>query len=124
MEARRRRRRHRHQPWPASGEIDIMENVGKEPGTVHGTLHGPGYSGGNPLTGSTTLSGGRALADDFHTFAVFAYTTGSTTPPTAGNRITGIGDKWVYVQSSNLANGTPLQLWDCAASTNQRWTFA
>ncbi|GAA2634647.1 glycoside hydrolase family 16 protein [Dactylosporangium fulvum] len=57
-------------PWPNSGEIDIMENVGKEPSTLHGTLHGPGYSGGNPLTSSTTLSGGRALADDFHTFAV------------------------------------------------------
>ncbi len=57
-------------PWPASGEIDIMENVGKEPGTLHGTLHGPGYSGGNPLTGSTVLPGGRALADDFHTYAV------------------------------------------------------
>ncbi|MFC7328098.1 ricin-type beta-trefoil lectin domain protein [Marinactinospora rubrisoli] len=56
--------------WPNSGEIDIMENIGREPGTVHGSLHGPGYSGGNPLTGSYTLPGGRALADDFHTFAV------------------------------------------------------
>jgi beta-glucanase (GH16 family) len=56
--------------WPNSGEIDIMENVGREPGTVHGSLHGPGYSGGNPLTGQYTLPGGRALADDFHTFAV------------------------------------------------------
>jgi beta-glucanase (GH16 family) len=56
--------------WPNSGEIDVMENVGKEPGTVHGSLHGPGYSGGNPLTGSYVLPGGRAFADDFHTFAV------------------------------------------------------
>lgn len=31
--------------WPDSGEIDIMENVGFEPSTVHGTIHGPGYSG-------------------------------------------------------------------------------
>ena len=31
--------------WPACGEIDIMENIGREPATVHGTIHGPGYSG-------------------------------------------------------------------------------
>nr|WP_239088346.1 glycoside hydrolase family 16 protein [Planosporangium mesophilum] len=54
--------------WPNSGEIDIMENVGKEPNAVHGSLHGPGYSGGNPLTGTYNL--GRPFADDFHTFAV------------------------------------------------------
>jgi beta-glucanase (GH16 family) len=27
--------------WPTCGEIDIMENIGKEPGTLHGSLHGP-----------------------------------------------------------------------------------
>ncbi|GAA3090913.1 hypothetical protein GCM10020001_002560 [Nonomuraea salmonea] len=32
--------------WPDNGEIDIMENIGREPNTVHGTIHGPGYSGG------------------------------------------------------------------------------
>jgi beta-glucanase (GH16 family) len=56
-------------PWPACGEVDIMENIGKEPGTVHGTAHGPGYSVlgiGNPLT----LPNGAAVADDFHVFAV------------------------------------------------------
>ncbi len=31
--------------WPACGEIDVMEHVGCDPGTVHGTLHAPGYSG-------------------------------------------------------------------------------
>ena len=35
----------------------------------HGSLHGPGYSGGNPLTRTYTLPTG-ALADDFHVYAV------------------------------------------------------
>ncbi|MEE1942869.1 family 16 glycosylhydrolase [Streptomyces sp. TRM 70361] len=56
--------------WPRSGEIDVMENVGYEPGTVHGTIHGPGYSGGEGIGAGYTLPNGRAFADDFHTFAV------------------------------------------------------
>ncbi len=55
--------------WPNCGEIDIMENVGFEPSMVHGSLHGPGYSGANPLTGTYTLAAGK-FADDFHVFAV------------------------------------------------------
>ena len=27
--------------WPKCGEIDIMENIGREPTLVHGSLHGP-----------------------------------------------------------------------------------
>ncbi|WP_394814496.1 glycoside hydrolase family 16 protein [Streptomyces chisholmiae] len=56
--------------WPASGEIDIMELVGHEPGTVHGTVHGPGYSGAEGIGSGYTLPGGASFADDFHTFAV------------------------------------------------------
>ncbi|MGA4798341.1 ricin-type beta-trefoil lectin domain protein [Streptomyces lavendulocolor] len=56
--------------WPASGEIDIMENVGFEPSTVHGTLHGPGYSGSGGIGAGHTLPDGQAFADAFHTFAV------------------------------------------------------
>lgn len=56
--------------WPACGEIDVMENIGREPATVHGTLHGPGYSGANGLGGSTSSPAGRAFADAFHVFAV------------------------------------------------------
>jgi beta-glucanase (GH16 family) len=55
--------------WPACGEIDIMENVGREPAMVHGTMHGPGYSGGGGLTASYALATA-AFADDFHVFAV------------------------------------------------------
>jgi len=56
--------------WPKCGEIDIMENIGKEPSTIHGTLHGPGYSGGGGPTSSFMLANTRLFADDFHTFAV------------------------------------------------------
>lgn len=54
--------------WPNSGEIDIMENIGREPSTVHGTLHGPGYSGGAGIGAAYSISG--AFADAFHTFTV------------------------------------------------------
>jgi beta-glucanase (GH16 family) len=54
--------------WPTCGEIDIMENIGREANVNHGSLHGPGYSGGNPLTG--TYDAGTALANGFHTYAV------------------------------------------------------
>ncbi len=56
--------------WPACGEIDIMENIGKEPDTVHGTVHGPGYSGANGIGGPVGLTNGAAVSDDFHVFAV------------------------------------------------------
>jgi beta-glucanase (GH16 family) len=56
--------------WPACGEIDIMENIGKEPSIVHGTAHGPGYSGGSGIGKAFTLSGGRKFADDFHVFTI------------------------------------------------------
>ncbi|GHJ41374.1 ricin-type beta-trefoil lectin domain protein [Streptomyces sp. TS71-3] len=56
--------------WPAQGEIDIMENIGKEPGTVHGTIHGPGYSGSGGIGAGYSLPGGQAFADNFHTFAI------------------------------------------------------
>ncbi len=56
--------------WPACGEIDIMENIGKEPGIVHGTLHGPGYSGEHGIGAPFTLPGDHRFTDDFHVYAV------------------------------------------------------
>jgi beta-glucanase (GH16 family) len=55
--------------WPDCGEIDIMENIGKEPSTVHGTIHGPGYSGGKGISAAYSLPAGQRFADDFHIFA-------------------------------------------------------
>jgi beta-glucanase (GH16 family) len=56
--------------WPACGEIDIMENIGREPGIAHGTIHGPGYSGGSAIGAPFTLAPGQRLADDYHVFTV------------------------------------------------------
>ena len=56
--------------WPASGEIDIMENIGSEPSINHGTMHGPGYSGGSGLTATYKLPGGARFDSDFHTFSI------------------------------------------------------
>jgi beta-glucanase (GH16 family) len=55
--------------WPRCGEIDIMENIGREPGIIHGTMHGPGYSGAKGPGKPSALEHG-AYADDFHVYAV------------------------------------------------------
>lgn len=55
--------------WPGCGEIDVMEYVAADPTRVHGTAHGPGYSGVEDGAGRAFDLGG-PLADDFHRFAV------------------------------------------------------
>ena len=54
--------------WPASGELDIMEYIGKTPNTVYGTAHGPGYSGANGL--NTPYNASSPIASDFHTYTL------------------------------------------------------
>ena len=61
--------------WPQSGEIDIMENIGSEPKTVHGTIHfGQPYPDNQSLGAGTKISYDPAAteiyADGFHTFAI------------------------------------------------------
>ncbi len=56
--------------WPACGEIDIMENIGGEPRRVHGTVHGPGYSGAQGVSAAYDLGGPSAFADAYHVYAV------------------------------------------------------
>ncbi len=56
--------------WPTCGEIDIMENIGREPGVVHGTIHGPGYSAAKGIGSPFALPQGKKFSDDFHLYAV------------------------------------------------------
>jgi len=55
-------------PWPNCGEIDIMETKGSEPYTVHGTAHGPGYSGGDGIVATKTLSS--RIGAGYHVYAL------------------------------------------------------
>ena len=90
--------------WPQCGEVDIMENPGWAPDTVWGSLHGPGYSGGQDRTAQFHLKNKERFADNFHVFAVeweeneirwyvdgqlYERRTPADLPP---------GTKWVYNQ--------------------------
>ncbi len=56
--------------WAASGEIDIMEMVGHQPATTHGTIHfGAEWPNNRFTTNSTSLNSG-TFNDDFHIFAL------------------------------------------------------
>lgn len=54
--------------WPQSGEIDIMETVGRLPNRLFGTIHGPGYSGEHGF--GKTIDLPQPLSNDFHTYAI------------------------------------------------------
>jgi len=88
--------------WPNCGEIDIMEIAGKAPTVNHGSLHGPGYSGGSPLTGTYTLTGGGTLPDDFHVYRVeweantVRFYVDETNYETRKNTDVPNGAEWVY----------------------------
>jgi beta-glucanase (GH16 family) len=57
--------------WPRCGEIDIMENIGREPGINHASLHGPSsLAPTSDLTAAIVLPVGQSYADDYHIYAV------------------------------------------------------
>ena len=56
--------------WPAAGEIDILEFVGKEPNRIYATVHAPGYSGGSEGATSNLVVPTDTLKNDFHVYAI------------------------------------------------------
>jgi beta-glucanase (GH16 family) len=55
--------------WPACGEMDIMESVGKMPSTNYGSIHGKGFTG-TAIGTAYTLPNNAKFADAFHTFGI------------------------------------------------------
>lgn len=55
--------------WPQCGEIDVMEYRGQETNLIHGSVHGPGYSGGDAVTKSFGFENDR-FDVEFHVFAI------------------------------------------------------
>ncbi|WP_046758147.1 glycoside hydrolase family 16 protein [Kordia jejudonensis] len=56
-------------PWPACGEIDVMEYLGNKPTVVFGSVHGPNYSGGDSISKEYELTDDR-FDTDFHVFGI------------------------------------------------------
>jgi len=53
--------------WPASGEIDIMEHVGKNPGSIHSSLHTPSSYGNTQNSSHVTVPD---FSSEFHVYEV------------------------------------------------------
>jgi beta-glucanase (GH16 family) len=58
--------------WPECGEIDVMENLGQEPRTASGTIHGPRDGAGTQADYEPGYSVRHTapLSQQFHTYGV------------------------------------------------------
>ncbi|QKW59931.1 discoidin domain-containing protein [Streptomyces sp. NA03103] len=86
--------------WPASGETDIMENIGYGDWTSS-ALHGPGYSADGNIGARQVYPGGRA--DQWHTYAVEWTPTGMkfsvddrVVQETTRNKLESTRGAWVF----------------------------
>jgi beta-glucanase (GH16 family) len=88
--------------WPSAGEIDIMETIGREPTLAHGTIHGPGFSGGNAIGSPVSLPENARFSDGFHTFAIewqeneIRWSLDDVLYQTRGPKDLPNGTKWVF----------------------------
>jgi len=56
--------------WPDCGEIDILEGKGSEPNRVYGTIHGPGYFGGDGSQRGYGFDNMVPLTSGFNVYAI------------------------------------------------------
>ncbi|MFJ5260331.1 discoidin domain-containing protein [Streptomyces sp. NPDC088387] len=100
--------------WPASGETDIMENIGYADWTST-ALHGPGYSADGNIGARTVYPGG-GRADAWHTYSVEwtptgmrFYLDGTLVQETTRNKLESTRGQWVFGHNQyvilNLALG-------------------
>ncbi|AGN00345.1 glucan endo-1,3-beta-D-glucosidase [Salinarchaeum sp. Harcht-Bsk1] len=86
--------------WPDCGEVDVMELLGHDVDTVHGTVHGPGYSGSGGINDSYS---GPDFSNGFHDFTVTWYpdaikwfVDGSHYHTVTQHEVENAGDSWVF----------------------------
>jgi beta-glucanase (GH16 family) len=56
--------------WPQCGEIDMMENLGNDPFTIYGSIHGPQSGVANGYAITTAKHSHVSLAGGFHIYGV------------------------------------------------------
>ncbi|MEP0007571.1 MAG: glycoside hydrolase family 16 protein [Balneola sp.] len=88
--------------WPQIGEIDVMELRGQQPTKIASTVHGPGYSAGNGISGDYNLTNSR-FDTEFHVFAaewftdkIDFYLDGFLHHTVTKEQIENAGNEWVY----------------------------
>ncbi|MFJ4715876.1 discoidin domain-containing protein [Streptomyces sp. NPDC088785] len=93
--------------WPASGETDIMENIGYGDWTSS-ALHGPGYSADGNIGALQHYPGG-STADQWHTYGVewtpteMRFTVdGTVVQRTTRNKLESTRGQWVFDRNQYL----------------------
>jgi beta-glucanase (GH16 family) len=90
--------------WPYCGEFDVMENLGNDPFTAYGSIHGPQGTLDHGYAYTTPYQSPVSLATGFHTYAVnwtpssISYSIDGVTYATYTPSTLSSGQSWVFNQ--------------------------